>query len=290
MKLRPYAALFVAAVLFGTTFVVIKSAVESLDPLAFVGWRFAIAAAALLALGWPRGRQVWTDGSMAGLALFAGFAFQTAGLVTTTASKSALITGLYVVVTPLLAGAWARQAPRVASFGGTLFAFVGLWFLTAGGTDGGIVVGDVLTVGAALAFAAHIVILAHTATRHRLVPFTGIQMLTVSVLALAGSALFEGFPLPTASDVPALAMTGLAVSGGAFLLQIWAQARVGPTQTAVMLTLEPVAAAATGAIVLGERLTSRGWWGAGMILASIYVVIFATPDEVASAEAISATP
>ncbi|MDH3307639.1 MAG: DMT family transporter [Acidimicrobiia bacterium] len=288
---RPYLALLVAAILFGSTFVVIKSAIATLPPLAFVGWRFLIAAVALFLLGFPGGRAIWFDGITAGLTLFAGFALQTGGLLTTSASKSALITGLYVVITPLLAGAVARTAPRIVSVAGTGMAFVGLGLLTVGDSlGGGAVIGDWMTVGAAIGFAGHIVILARAAPRHALVPFTGVQMATVAVLGLAGSALFEGLPLPAGSDLPALVMTGLGVSAGAFLLQIWAQARVGPTHTAIMLTAEPVAAAVTGALVLGDRLTARGWWGAALIFASIYVVIFTTSDEVASIEAISATP
>ena len=83
-----YVALIAAALLFGSTFVVVKDAVESFPPLAFVGWRFIIGAAVLMVLAFPRSRAIWRDGSIAGLWLLAGFAFQTAGLVTTGASNS----------------------------------------------------------------------------------------------------------------------------------------------------------------------------------------------------------
>lgn len=281
----PYAALVAAAALFGSSFVVIKSAVESLPPLAFVGWRFLIATLLLMLLGLPRGRHIWRDGLAAGSLLFIGFALQTAGLVTTTASKSGLVTGLYVVLTPLIAGAATGRMPRLLTMFGTSLAFVGLALLAGTGLDG-IVVGDVLTIGAALGFAGHIVVLARTAPRHPVVKFTAVQMAVVAGLALASSGLIEGLPLPTRTDLPALAATGIIISGGAFLLQIWAQTRVGPNHTAVMLALEPVFAALTGMLLLGERLDGRGWAGATAILVAIYLVVFATSRELAAAEAI----
>ncbi len=106
-----YLALAFAALLFGSTFVVIKEALADLPPLGFVGWRFMLGAAALLLFGLPRGRAIWHDGLIAGLLLFGGYATQTVGLAHTTASNSGLITGLYVVFTPLLAAAVARRAP-----------------------------------------------------------------------------------------------------------------------------------------------------------------------------------
>ncbi len=124
-----YIALAVAALLFGATFVVVKEAVAVLPPLAFVGWRFLIGALALLILGIPRGRPIWRDGLAAGVLLFAGFALQTAGLAETSASNSGLITGLYVVFTPLLAAAVARHGVGRGTVAGTLVAFVGLALL-----------------------------------------------------------------------------------------------------------------------------------------------------------------
>ncbi len=144
-----------------------------------------------------------------------GFAFQTAGLVTTTASKSGLITGLYVVLTPLIAGAVARRAPRSVTVVGAGLAFVGLALLTSPGngfTD--LVVGDTLTVGAAFGFAGHIVVLATSAPRHPVIRFTAAQMSVVAALALISSFFVEGLPTPRTSDLPALAATGVADQRG----------------------------------------------------------------------------
>jgi drug/metabolite transporter (DMT)-like permease len=284
-----YAALGFAALLFGATFVVVKEAVAVLPPLAFVGWRFLIGAAALLFLGIPRGRSIWRDGLAAGVLLFAGFALQTAGLAETSASNSGLITGLYVVFTPLLAAAVARHGVNLATIAGTATAFGGLALLTIG-NGVSFATGDLLTLGCAVAFAGHIVVLSRVALRHPVIPFTAIQLLVTALLALAGSALTEGFPLPDRQVIPALFMTGLVVSGGAFLLQVWSQTVIGPARTAIILALEPAFAAAFAAWILAERLDTQGWIGAVLILAGIYLVLASTDDRDALPAAEAVTP
>ncbi|NNC93482.1 MAG: DMT family transporter [Acidimicrobiia bacterium] len=278
---RPaYVALVGAAVLFGVTFVVVKDAVEVLPPLNFVGWRFLLGAAALLLVARPRGRAIWRDGIVGGLMLVAGFGFQTEGLLTTGAANSGLITGLYVVLTPMLAVAWnrlrgpARLNPQVLV--GTAVAFGGFYLLTEGFQPE---VGDVLTVAAAVAFAAHIVFLSHLAHRHDPVAFTALQLAVTSAGAFVVAAFKEGLETPGADVALALVITGLGASAGGFLLQIWAQSRVGATTAAIVLALEPAFAAGTAAIVTGTALSARGWMGAGLILAAIFVVLQATAGE-----------
>jgi drug/metabolite transporter (DMT)-like permease len=285
-----YVSLAFASFLFGATFVVVKEAIATLPPLGFVGWRFLIGAAVLLLLAPPRDRTLWRDGAVAGFFLFAGYSLQTLGLEVTSASNSALITGLYVVLTPLVAAAARRTPPAVITVVGTTTAFIGFTLLT---WDGGFSLrrGDVLTLGCAIAFAVHIVILARLAPRHRVVPFTAVQLTVTAVLALAASAAAEGFPLPGADVAAALLLTGVVVSAGAFLLQVWSQTVVGPSRTAIVLSLEPAFAAGAAAVVLEERLDTVGWIGAATILVAIYLVLALTPegeDDLPGAEAVSA--
>lgn len=286
---RAVLALVGASFLFGATFVVVKSALEGIEPLGFVAWRFLIGAAILSALAVPRGGTIWRHGAMAGVALFAGYAMQTAGLVATSAANSALITGLYVVFTPFLASLLARRRPSpwvVVAAGG---AFAGVALLT-GVDDLSLDGGDLLTVGCALAFAVHIVVLAHYAHRHPVVPFTTVQLVTTAVLAFPAALVFEGgVSFPDSSVWAALALTGIGVTAGAFLLQIWAQTVVGASTAAVVLAAEPAFGVATAWVVLGERLSLQGWAGAALIVAAIYVVITRQRDT-ASREAEAVTP
>lgn len=284
-----YLALALAAVLFGVTFVVIKQAVLILPPMAFVGWRFLIGALALLALAFPKRLEIWRDGLLTGTLLFVGFALQTEGLALTSASNSGLITGLYVVFTPILASFAGRSRVSRWALTGTGVAFVGLALLTL---QQGVALeaGDLLTVGCAVAFAAHIVVLSRVVRRHPVIPFTAVQLLVTAGLALAVSYLREGLPLPSADVIPALIMTGLVVSAGAFLLQVWSQTVVGPARTAVILSLEPAVAALSAAWLLDERLSARGWAGAALILAGIYLVLARTKDTDAVPAAEAVTP
>jgi drug/metabolite transporter (DMT)-like permease len=283
-----YLALVVAACLFGATFVVVKQAVTLIPPLAFVGWRFLIGSVALFALAFPRGRSVWRDGVIAGTLLFAGYAFQTEGLALTSAANSGLITGLYVVFTPIIAAVVARTKLSGWAVSGTGVAFVGLALLTI--REGvRFDAGDLLTVGCAVAFAAHIVVLSRVAARHPVVPFTAVQLLVTAVLATSLSWITEGIPLPTIDVIPALLMTGLIVTAGAFLMQVWSQTVIGPARTAVVLTLEPVSATLLAALLLAERLDAKQWTGAALILAGIYLVLARTSemDTIPAAEAIT---
>lgn len=285
-----FLALAGASFLFGATFVVIKEAILELPPLSFVGWRFLIGALALLALARPRGGALWRDGIFVGSLLFAGYALQTLGLARTTASNSGLITGLYVVLTPLLAAGLARIRLRLIVLVGTLMSFAGLALLTIT-DDFQFRSGDLLTVGCAAAFAGHIVALAHVARRHPVIPLTTVQLFTTAALALALAVPVDGLPVPEGGKVlAALVFTGIAVSAGAFVLQVWAQTVVGANTTAIILSLEPAFAAATAAVVLGERLTARGWTGAGLILAGIWVVVSFSPAEGAVPAAEAVTP
>ena len=283
----PTFALVGAAALFGVTFVVVKEAVTGFPPFAFVGWRFLLGGALLAMLAVPRGRPLWRDAGLAGLALFAGYAFQTGGLTMTGASNSALITGLYVVFTPLIVAMVARRPPDPWVMVGVVTGFVGIALLTGG--DGVVLgPGDALTVGCAIAFAAHIAILSVTAGRHRVLPFTAAQLLVTAGLAFAFSVPLEGAGLPGREVWGALLLTGIGVSAGAFLLQVWAQTRVTPSRTAMVLGLEPVFGVLTAAAVLGERLTVRGWVGAAVILGAVYLVIAREPEpDALAAEAVS---
>ena len=281
-------AITVAAFLFGSTFVVIKEAVSAFPPISFVAWRFLIGGVALSLLALPRGAAIWRDAAICGTLLFSGYAFQTAGLVTTGATNSALITGLFVIITPLLAALVRRRAPGVWVVVGAVAAFAGVVFLTA--RDGvRLESGDLLTLGAAFSFAGHIVALARLAPRHPVVPFTAGQLLVTSALAFPAAALIEGLAIPTAREVPALLITAIGVSAGAYLLQIWAQTIVGPSMTGVLLALEPAFGVATAAVVLGERLTPIGWLGAALIIGAIYLVI-ARGEEESEIEAEAVSP
>lgn len=272
------AGLLGAAFLFGLTFVVVKDALASVPPLRFLGWRFLVGGGLLAVLALPRGRALWRDGAAAGGLLLAGYVLQTTGLLSTTASASALISGLYVVFTPLLAAGLRRTAPSPWTAGGTTLAVIGLGLLTVG-PDFDLRQGDLLTLGCALAFAGHIVFLSRTVHRHPVIPYTAVQLLVVAGGSLLASLPVDGVALPDRSSWASILFTGIGVSVVAFLLQVWAQAQVGPAHTAVLLGLEPVFGVLTAALVLGERLPTRGWIGAVLMVGAAQMVVRMTGDR-----------
>lgn len=283
---RALLALIAASFLFGATFVVIKAALDDIEPMAFVAWRFLIGGVVLLAVAFPRGRGVWRDGALTGLALFLGYALQTTGLAATSASNSALITGLYVVLTPILAALFHRRAPSPWLLGAAAASFAGLFLLTD--TDGlALTRGDLLTLGCAFAFAIHIIALARYAPRHPIVPYTAVQLIVVAALAFPLTLTLDGPSLPDPSVWIALLVTGFGVGIGAFLLQVWAQTVVGPSVAAIILAAEPAFAVATAWVVLEERLDAAGWAGTALVVFAIFLVVTRQTEETATAEAVT---
>jgi drug/metabolite transporter (DMT)-like permease len=267
-------ALVAVTAVWGSTFVLVRDAVAQVPPFAFIAYRF-LAAAALLAAIRPRlaagaGRPLTAAGVLAGLALFAGYGFQTVGLQYTTASNAGFITGLAVVLTPLLAALLLRQPPGRWPVAGALLAATGLALLSLQQLE--VRRGDALVLGCAVAFAAHILLLGRFAPRFPSYPLAVVQLGTAGLLALGWAGVAGDLVVPGSAEVwVALAITAVAASAGAFLVQTRAQQEVSPTRTAVILTMEPVFAGLFGFLLAGERLSGRGWVGAGLILAGMLV-------------------
>jgi drug/metabolite transporter (DMT)-like permease len=278
--------LLVATVfVWGATFVLVKDALHDATPLLFNLMRMSLAFLALAAVNHRhlRGmsRRAVVSGAVVGALLAAGYQFQTSGLARTSPANSAFITGLVVVFVPLFtfiprlrpAG---THAPRWTAVAGAALAFAGLLLLTTpAGTPWGdlfasIGVGDLLTLVCAVAFAGHLLALAHFS------PW--LPSAQLATLQIGFAALVMLFTLPlgerphavfTVRLVVALAVTSVLATAAAFTIQSWAQKHLPPTHTAVILTLEPVFAWLTALLFLHEPLGHRGLGGAGLILAGI---------------------
>jgi drug/metabolite transporter (DMT)-like permease len=278
-------ALVVAAFFFGTTFLVVQDAVEAADPVPFLAVRFLIGGAVLGLLG--RGRPAspgeLRDGVAGGAALLAGYVLQTIGLQYTTPSTSAFITYLLVVFVPLIGFVALGRRPHPLTLVGLVMAVVGLVSLT-GGADASFGKGEALTLGCAVAFAAHIVIVGETAQRHDAIRFTCVQVTTVGVACLILSVFTGGLAMP-ASAVAAAAFTGVFATALAFWAMVWAQRVVSPSRAALILLLEPVFAALLSALA-GDPLTAGALAGGALILAAV-VVAEVVPAYLGGREAVS---
>lgn len=272
-------SLAVTAFLFGSTFLVMQRAVEEVEPVPFLVVRFGLGALVLVPLALRRGRRLprrrlLNGGVTAGLALAVGYLCQTVGLQYVPSSVSAFLTYLLVVIVPLLSAAMTRRLPPPGSIAGVAVAVVGLVLLTS--VDGlGAGRGELLTLGCALAFAVHILVLAEVVGEADLVLLNVVQFVTVVVVLAAPAALTGGFDFPAEAWLAA-GYTGVAVTAVAFGLQAWSQRRLDPTRTALILLLEPVFAALLG-FLAGERLGAPGVVGAAVILSGIVVSELSTP-------------
>jgi drug/metabolite transporter (DMT)-like permease len=267
---RADAALVVAAFFFGTTFLVVQDAVERADPVPFLAVRFLIGGA-VLAVGArrrPGTPHEVRHGVAAGALLFAGYVLQTVGLQYTSPSTSAFITYLLVVFVPLISFAALGRRPHPLTLVGLALAVVGLVLLT-GGADVSLGRGEVLTLGCALAFAAHIVLLGETAGRHDAIRLTCIQVTTVGVACLALSPVTGGLRMPW-SAIGAAVVTGVFATAVAFYAMVWAQRVVSPSRAALILLLEPVFAALL-AWATGDGMTASALAGGALILAAVVV-------------------
>ncbi|MEY9926519.1 drug/metabolite transporter (DMT)-like permease [Catenulispora sp. GP43] len=272
------AGLLATTAVWGSTFLVVKDAIAAVPVLDFLGLRFAVACAAMLAVR-PRalaalGRAGWRHGVLLGLVLAAGYVAQTFGLQTASASVSGFITGLFVVFTPLIGGVVLRRRLPGAVWVAVVLATVGLGLISLHGLSMGR--GELLTVVGAFFFAVHIVGLGEWSHRHDAYALAVVQIGTVAavclLLAPAAHAGHPGITLPPdTAGWASIAVTALLGTAAGFFLQTWSQARMPATRAAVVLTMEPVFAGVAG-VLAGETLAVRGWIGAAMVLAAMYAV------------------
>jgi drug/metabolite transporter (DMT)-like permease len=274
---------------WGATFVVVKAALADASPLLFNLLRMSVATVALVAVNYHQlrglNRRHLIAGAAAGFFLATGYQFQTFGLTLTSPAKSAFITGMVVVFVPALTliPAFRPQGtkrPGFNSAAGALCAFTGLIFLTTPpGTTfrtifSSISPGDLITLACAVAFAAHLLTLAHTAP--------GIPSGLLATLQIAACTGFMLCSLPlerprivfSPQVLAALLICGLLGTAAAFTIQSFAQQHLPPTHTVVLLTLEPVFAWLTALVFLDQTLGRRSLLGAALILAGIAIIEF----------------
>jgi drug/metabolite transporter (DMT)-like permease len=268
----PLLALIAVTAVWGVTFVQVKDAVALYPLFAFLAVRFAIATLTLAVPGTGRVRTLrgpgLAAGAFLGLLLAAGYALQTAGLERTTVSSTGFITGMYVVLTPLLALVLFRSSIGLGVWAGVVLSTVGLALLS--GIDGGSAAGDLLVLGGAAVYSLQIVLMERFAPRFDPVAFTLVEMAAAFVgLGLIALALGD-LSIPRGWTVwSALLVTGVFASALAFLVQTWAQRRTSATRTALAFALEPVWAAFFGFTLAGDRLGAWGWGGCALIMAGI---------------------
>jgi drug/metabolite transporter (DMT)-like permease len=265
--------LVLGASLWGLTFPAAKEGLEVLGPLALMAWTRAVGFASLL----PAGRGTRSEelrrclplGGLLGSLVFLAYHFQTLGLERTTATNAGFLTGLYVVGTPLAGALLYRRWPERRTIVAVAISTVGLGLLSLRGWS--FSTGDALVLLSVVFWSLHILSVGRGAGRDPVVLFL-VQMGVAALLHTVAA----GFDLRLEDLDRAwgyLIVTGVLGTGCAYFLQIVGQRRIGPTRTAVIYTSEPVSAAIFSALWLGERLSLRGWLGAGLILGAMLIAV-----------------
>jgi drug/metabolite transporter (DMT)-like permease len=265
----PDLALLLVAMVWGTTFVMVKDALSSVDANALIAYRFAIAAALLGALLLLKRKNIfadWKNGLLIGFVLWLSYITQTIGLKHTSASNSAFITALYVILTPFISYLLFKKIPGKRKILAALVSVTGLWILTGG--VNGMNYGDLITLGAAVTAAAYIILVGKLDSKTDAM-VSCFQQFTAVTLLSALAAFFTsptGFMVSSQSAWNSVIFLALFPSLLAYLLQVWAQKKADETKTALILSLEAVFAAFFAWGFGGEIFSMKKAIGGGIML------------------------
>ncbi len=272
--------LLLTAVIWGGGFVAQRLGMQQIGPYLFNGLRFSIGAVTLVPVMILRKKdyskstvgikQILLIGCGAGLFLFFGATFQQLGLVYTSAGKAGFITGLYVILVPLLGMIWGDQAP-LNIWLGAISAVVGLYFLSAT-TGWKIAQGDALVLIGAVFWALHVQFIARFSPKVDPVQLSFVQAVFTSLLSFAMGFFREDFVFHNALQVLWPILYGGVISIGiAYTFQVIAQRDAKPTHAAIILSLEAVFAVFWGWLLLDEILTLRALLGSVLMLAGMLI-------------------
>jgi drug/metabolite transporter (DMT)-like permease len=261
--------LLLATAMWGTSFVAVKAALGSATPFAFLTVRFGLATLVLAPgtrfLPLPRGRELW-GGLLLGALVATGFVSVTLGLLVTTPARSAFIVAISSVLAPVIAFVLLRRRPGWLAAAALGLATLGVYLLTAP-QSGGLNRGDLITLVTAVCFGGQIVAVTELAPSSEPRRLVWIQLAATALLSgVAALALERPHIEWTREFVVALGWTVAFASTGSFVLQAHAQRHMSSARAALIFCFEPLFAAATSWLVLGERLSVLQWAGGGLIL------------------------
>lgn len=274
LKLAPWALLAVS-MSWGAAFVLMKPAIERQAVNSFLATRFLIAVAVMILIR-PSvlhkiNRELATKGAIAGLFLGTGYIFQTLGLARTGAAITGFITGLYVVLTPLIAALFLKERINAFTWFCVFIATIGLALLSLRGWSIGI--GEALVLISAIAFAAHIVALSRWSLGLDAYALTIVQ-LSICALLTGVISLGQGYEKPTDGGVwGVILFTAVVSTAIAFIVQTWSQAHISSTKVAVILTMEVVFAAIFAVLLGGESLTLQISLGGILMVIAMYLIV-----------------
>ena len=264
--------LVVVTAAWGSTFLLVKDVTRSMPTMSFLAWRFWIASAVLVIVR-PKcllriSRATLIRGSMLGLVLAGGYILQTLGLRYTSAALSGFLTGLCVVMTPVLAWPILGLRAQPATVVAVVVAIVGVGVISLNGIAFGL--GEALSVACAACYALQIVGLGAWSSGEDIYALALFQLITVAICCTIGSAL-GGIEAPHGGLAWfAVLSTAVVATSIAFVVQAWAQSFISPTRAAIIFTLEPVFAAFV-AWLGGEHLSKEVIIGGALVVMAMVI-------------------
>ncbi len=270
--------LLIIVIIWGSTFAVIKGVLDQIPTFTFLAYRFLLAALILYLIFWKRikeniNKTVLKKGSLIGIFLFLGYAFQTVGLKYTTATKAGFITGLSVVLVPIISHFFIKEKINRNSVIGVILAFIGLWFLNYSSSFS-FNLGDFLVLLCAVSFAMHIISVGLYAKKVDYVPLVVVQLTAVFVLCLLIAIIFERPALNLSYSLNvwwAIILNGVFATALAFYMQNRFQRHSTATKTAIIFSGEPISAAIFAYFLLGEKVGLVAWAGGLLIIFGMIV-------------------
>lgn len=270
--------LLLAGAVWGMGFIAQSTAMDDIGPYTFVGARFVIASVVLLPFALfeiKRATQklpkiAYLQFILIGAVLFVAMALQQVGLLTTTVTNSGVLTGLYVVIVPILALLLFREVPHYVIWPSVITTFIGI-FLLSGGQLSTLTDGDILTIICAGGNALHLILISRYVIKHgRPLTFCFIQFTTIAILgSLAGFEIETTNISALLPALPEILYAGIFSSALAFTIQAVAQRYTTAPQTAIFMSSEVLFAALFGAIFLGERIPTIGYLGGLLIFCAM---------------------
>lgn len=269
-------ALLTTALIWGTSFVIMKSALDTIGTMWLLSIRFTGAAVPLCLIGWRRirtmNRRAVRGCVLMGLCLAAAYIVQTYGLVYTTPGKNAFLTNVYCVMVPFMAWAVYKRRPSAAHVLGAVLCLVGIGFVSLNGLSGGVNIGNILTLMCGVFYAGQIIVLEQYTGEADALSLTALQFAAAAVVCWIGALLFERAPAAlTDADWLTLGYLSLFCTALCFFLEAWGMQYTPGTTAAVLMTLEAVFGVLTSVLFYHEAMTGRLVLGFALIFAAVLV-------------------
>ncbi len=277
--------LFSVTIFWGSTFIIVKKSIEIMPTFAFLSLRFWLASLILTAIFFPKlkniNKYILRDGILLGIMLFLAYAFQTVALQYSKASVVGFLTGLNVVMVPIMSAVIIKKVPSIYSQIGVFLALIGVALMSLHG-EFSISPGDSLAIICAFFVSVHILMTDKFSRKYDTYLLTTIEIIVLAILSTFTSMAKEPYLIPqhfSSYLIVSLLITSVFATVYAFVIQTTMQQYTTPTKTALIFTMEPVMSVIFGYTLGGEILTLKGYIGSltifiGLIIAELGDEIF----------------